>query len=115
MRPHVRCRGIPAALRHVRGDDGQAATFVAIALTALTLAVIAALAQFGGSVLDRSAARTAADAAALAWLIGGRAAAIETAGANGAVIVAWSPAPHEVTVTVRRGDAVAVARATDAP
>jgi hypothetical protein len=79
--------------------------------------VIAALAQFGGAVLDRSAARAAADAAALGSLSGGRTAAAALARANGGEVVAWTrgPGAHEVTVTVRVGDAVAVARATDAP
>jgi hypothetical protein len=91
--------------------------FAAIALTALTLAVIVALAQFGATVIDRTAARAAADAAALASVTGGRVAAVEIARANGGEVVTWSagPGPHDVTVTVRVGDALAVARATDAP
>lgn len=103
--------------RSVRHDVGQAAAFVLIAITALAVALIGAIAQFGSLVLERSAAQTAADAAALAGVSGGRASALAVAAANGGRIVAWTvgPGPHEVTVTVRVGDVVASARASDAP
>jgi hypothetical protein len=104
----------PAAGRR-RGDGGQAAALAVIALTTLAVVLIMAVAQLGTSVLERSAAQTAADAAALAGVIGDRPAADRVARANGAAIIAWRAGPHEVTVTVRLGDAVATARATDAP
>lgn len=76
-----------------------------------------ALGAMGRTVLDRTRAQTAADAAALASLDGGRAAAGELALRHGATVVAWSagPGPFEVTVTVRVGDTTATARASDAP
>jgi hypothetical protein len=98
-------------------DAGQAAVFVVIILTTIAIVLIMAVARLGTAVLDRSAAQTAADAAALASLSGGRDAAAAVALANGGVVVAWSsgPAPDEVMVTVRVGEEFATARATDAP
>lgn len=96
-------------------DAGQAAVFVVIILTTIALVLIMAVARLGTAVLDRSAAQTAADAAALASLTGGRDAAVAVAQANGGVMVSWSSGAHEVAVTVRVGDEVATARATDAP
>jgi hypothetical protein len=96
-------------------EEGQAAALAVIALTTLAVVMIMAIAQLGTTVLERSAAQTAADAAALAAVTGGRPAADAVARANGAVVVAVSAGLHDVTVTVRLGDAVAIARATDAP
>jgi hypothetical protein len=86
-----------------------------IALTTLAVVIIMAIAQLGTVVLERSAAQTAADAAALAAVAGGRSAAEAVAHANGAAVVQLRAGLHEVIVTVRIGDAVATARATDAP
>jgi hypothetical protein len=96
-------------------DDGQSATLAVIALTTLAVVIIMAIAQLGTVVLERSAAQTAADAAALAAVAGGRSAAEAVAHANGAAVVQLRAGLHEVIVTVRIGDAVATARATDAP
>ena len=96
-------------------DAGQAAVFVVIILTTIAIVLIMAVARLGTEVLDRSAAQTAADAAALASLTGGRDAALMVARANGAVMIAWSSGADEVAVTVRIGDEVATARATDSP
>jgi hypothetical protein len=103
--------------RSVRNDVGQAAAFALIAMTTLAVALIAAIAQFGSLVVERSAAQTAADAAALAGVAGGREAAAAVARANGGEIVAWTIGPgiDAVTLSVRVGDVVASARATDAP
>ncbi len=60
-------------------------------------------------------ARSAADAAALASLEGGHAAAEELATTNGATVVSWAQVGSDVVVEVRVGDAVATARATNAP
>lgn len=105
----------PARSRRGSGDTGQTATLAVIALTTLAIVLIIAVARLGTTILERSAAQTAADAAALAGVVSGRTAADAVAGANGAVIIAWTTAGHTVSVTVRLGDAVATARATDAP
>lgn len=104
-----RCRG--------RGEHGQAAVMVLIVLAVLVGALATALVDFGGAVGERTRAQTAADAAALASLDGGRGAAASLAAANGGVVVSWTrgPGTDEVTVTVRVGDATATARASDAP
>lgn len=100
-----------------RGCTGQSAVLLLVASAAITVALLVAIARVGGVAVDRGRAQTAADAAALAGLTGGRAAAIALASANGATLVGWSrdPARHEVIVTVRVGDTSATARATDAP
>ena len=66
-------------------------------------------------LIDVSRARSAADAAALASVEGGPAAAIELAAANGATLVSWAQVGSDVVVEVRVGDAVATARATNVP
>jgi len=106
---------VSLGLRAHGGDDGQAAALAVIALTTLAVVLVMAIAQLGTTVLERSAARTAADAVALAAVIGGRPAADLVARANGATVVEWTADPYEVTVTVRVGDTYATARATDAP
>lgn len=77
----------------------------------VTLALVPLL----GDLVDRQRARSAADAAALAGVTGGRPAAAEMAAANGAVLVEWSERGDEVLVTVIVGDQRVAARATDAP
>ena len=99
-----------------RGDRGQAAILLVAVVATLAVVLAAALADFGGHVLDRSRAQHAADAAALASLDGGVVAASELARRNGAVLVSWQrgPGPDEVTVVVRVGDSTATARASNA-
>lgn len=103
--------------RRTHGDRGQSAVMLLIVIAVLAGALGAALADFGAAVGERTRAQTAADAAALASLDGGRSAAARLAAANGAAVVSWSlgPGPDDVTVTVRVGDSTATARATDAP
>ena len=84
---------------------------VAVLLVVFCLAVGA----MGRVAIDRTRAQTAADAAALAALDGGRAAAIDLAQRHGATVTAWSRTGDEVTVVVRIGDTTATARATNAP
>ena len=96
-------------------DEGQSATLAVIALTTLAVVIIMAIAQLGTVVLERSAAQTAADAAALAAVTGGRSAAEGIARANGASVVRLSAGLYEVTVTGAVGDAIATSRATGAP
>ena len=89
-----------------------------VAVTAaVATAIMVGLADMGRTTADRARARSAADAAALASLSEGRAAAVELATRHGAVLTSWrrGPGPHDVEVTVRVGDVTASARATDAP
>ncbi len=82
---------------------------------ALTVLVVPPLTGFVEHLRDGVQARTAADAAALASVRGGRTAALALATANGAELLAWQREGSAVVVTVRVGDATAAARATDAP
>ena len=82
---------------------------------AVSAAVMLALVPVLGALVDRQRAQAAADAAALAGVVDGRTAAAAIAAANGAVLVEWSEAGAEVTVTVVVDGVRAVARATDAP
>jgi len=76
-----------------------------------TLALLPVL----GDLTERQQAHSAADAAALAGVTGGPAAAAGVAQANGAELVAWARQGRRVTVTVRVGDQQVSARATDEP
>ncbi|MFK8022872.1 MAG: hypothetical protein AB8G26_02810 [Ilumatobacter sp.] len=103
---------------HRRYDDrGQAALLVVVVAATLLTAIIAALSMIGTQLIDERRAQTAADAAALAALAGGRSAAAEFAERHGATLVSWEsgPGPQEVTVVVSVGASSATARATDAP
>ena len=104
-------------MRESARDDGQAAVSLVTIAAALFVALVVAIGQLGGHALDRTRAQTAADAAALGSLDGGRAAAQQLAAAHGADLVSWEPGPgpSEVTVVVRIGDASATARATNGP
>jgi sarcosine oxidase gamma subunit len=99
-----------------RRDRGQAAVMVMITASVVFVTVLWALGALGDRLVDHARARTAADAAALASLQGGRPAALAIAHHHGAVVVAWSagPGPDEVTVVVSFGGAEATARATQA-
>lgn len=98
-------------------DDGQAAILVVVVSAVLLVAFVVALGVMGRTALDRTRAQTAADAAALASLEGGRGDAVTLAERHGATLVTWfrGPGPSEVTVTVRRGETTATARASNAP
>jgi len=82
---------------------------------ALFVAMAASMATLGGRVLDRRRAQTAADAAALAALAGGRAAAATIAQRHDAVLVSFRDDGDRVTVSVRIGSFGATAAATDGP
>jgi hypothetical protein len=105
----------PVLAQRSSRDDGQAAIVVVVVVAVLVVTICLALAAMGGTTIDRTRAQTAADAAALASLEGGPAAAARLAGRHGAVVTAWSSSGHEVTVTVRLGEVSATARASDAP
>lgn len=100
-----------------RSDSGQSAVVVLVVALAVGVALMSALVDFGGVARDRARAQTAADAAALASLDGGRAAASAYAARHGATVVSWQrgPGADEVTVVVRLGESSATARASDAP
>jgi hypothetical protein len=99
-----------------RDERGQA---VPLALVVIALAILAtaAIAELGGNVVDAGRARTAADAAALAGVEGGREASTRVAADNGATLMSWSSRSEgtaaTVTVTVRVGRATATAAATN--
>ena len=99
----------------IRDDTGQAVPLVA-ALVAVAASLTVAVGALAGDVIDVARAQTAADAAALASLEGGRPAAVRLAARHGASIETWSRHAGQegmsVTVTVRVGDAVRTARAT---
>ncbi len=94
-----------------RDERGQAVPLAA-ALVGLAVVVTLALGELAADVVHAGRARTAADAAALGGVEGGRAAATRLATANGGSLVSWSREGDTVTVTVRVGDAVATARAS---
>ena len=96
-------------------DRGSMLVFVMLVGVALTAAVTLALMPVLVSMVDRARAQNAADAAALAGVAGGEAAASAIAAANDATLVAWSRSGYEVSVTVRVGERQASARATNEP
>ncbi len=88
---------------------------VVLVAFAITGAIMLGLVPVLGELTDRQQARSAADAAALAGVMGGRGAASSLAAANDGVLVGWSRSGREVTVSVRVGDQTVTARATDGP
>lgn len=98
-------------------DRGQVAVGVTLIGAAFFVLLMSALSHLGGLMIDRVQAQTAADAAALASLDGGRSKADELAHVHGAIVILWQRGPgrDEVTVIVQVGEATATARATDAP
>ncbi|MEZ5215233.1 MAG: hypothetical protein R2715_01265 [Ilumatobacteraceae bacterium] len=95
-----------------RSDRGQAVP-VLIGAMAVVLVLCLGLGWFARSLVD-AARRTAADAAALAGVIGGEDAARAFAAANGGVMTSFHRSGEDVLVVVRVGRAVARARATGA-
>jgi len=110
-------RGIPVRTGIARTDRDSGSMFVLTIMVsvAIIVAVVMAVIPFTLDLVDRQQAQTAADAAALAGVLGGQAASAQLAIANGATLVAWSRSGRSVTVTVMSGDATASARATDEP
>lgn len=95
--------------RH-RREGGQATPLV-LALIAVVVVVLLALVPLARAGRDRAAARTAADAAALAGAAEGETVAREVAAANGATLVSWRADGPEVWVVVAVGEASAHAKA----
>lgn len=97
---------------HDRGAMSVLAALAAVSIVAsLTFALMPVLVDLA----HRQRARSAADAAALAGVTGGRVAAADLATVNGADLIGYHRAGRAVTVRVQVGDQVVVARATDAP
>ncbi len=82
-----------------------------LAVVVVAVVVALALVPLIHGTRDRAAARTAADAAALAGLAEGDDAAREVAATNGAELVSWRAAGDDVWVVVVLGDARAEAKA----
>jgi nitrous oxide reductase accessory protein NosL len=84
---------------------GQALPLLTV-VVALAALVVIGLGRLGGMVVARAEAQTAADAAALAGAVHGRAAAERLATANGGRLVTWEAAGPEAEVVVAvRGEA----------
>ncbi|HWL41951.1 MAG TPA: hypothetical protein VNQ73_03325 [Ilumatobacter sp.] len=98
-----------------RRDAGSAFVLTVLIAFALGAGAVVAVVPVARSLIDRQQAHSAADAAALAGVTGGRAASASVAAANGAVLVDWSQDGAEVTVTVQIGDHTISARATNGP
>ena len=91
-------------------ERGQAVPLIVMVLAAIAVAVVGT-AQVGGRVVDRARAQTAADAAALAGVTGGRIAADELARRNGGSVVDFHSSGQRVQVRVRVGAVLASASA----
>jgi hypothetical protein len=93
-------------------DRGQALPIV-VGVLAVVAVLVAALGVVAGHSIDAARARTAADAAALAGVERGKAAAEALANANGGVLDEFrTTEAGDVVVRVRVGRASASARAT---
>lgn len=97
-----------------RNDRGQA-SLMAMALMAIVLVCAVAVARVGVRLGEHAKARAAADAAALAGVIGGQRRAAEMASANGATLVSFVREGDEVVVMVSLSGIAATARATNGP
>jgi hypothetical protein len=97
--------------RSVRSERGQAVPLAA-ALVAIAAMLVVGIGVMARDVGDAGRARSAADAAALAGVVGDRPAAAAIAVANGATLVAWARDGPDVVVTVRVGSVTATARGT---
>jgi hypothetical protein len=93
-----------------RGEHGQTVPLMALVLVALGLLAVF-VARVGGRTTEQAATRTAADAAALAGVRGGRDEADIYAAANGAQLVAYDEDDDEVIVRVKIGHSMASSRA----
>lgn len=95
-------------------DRGQAIVLV-LAVVVVTVVCALAVARFSTRVVDSQQAQLAADAAALAGVVGGRDAAERLAKSNDGELTSFVITGEEVLVEVRVGDETAQARATRAP
>jgi hypothetical protein len=95
----------------IRDERGQAVPLAA-ALVAVAAMLVVGIGVMARDVGDAGRARAAADAAALAGVLGDRAASVALASANGATLVSWARDGPDVVVVVRVGAVSATARAT---
>ena len=95
-------------------DRGQAVALLLMVVVMAALAVVGT-GQFGARIIDRGQAQTAADAAALVAIDGGRSEAVRLAADNGARLVSYLEHDGAITVVVDVGGQRATARATDGP
>ena len=104
-------------MRRSSGDRGHAGVLVLIVAAVLFVALSAATVEFGGRMVDRAQAQTAADAAALGAVVDGHGVARALAQRHGAILIGLTNGPGvgEVTVVVRLGTATATAAASAAP
>jgi hypothetical protein len=104
-------------MRSTTRDRGQVGLLVLIVSAVLFVALSTATAELGARMIERTQARTAADAAALGAVVGGPEVARTIAHRHGATVVAITHdrGVDEVTVVVRVGTATASAAATAAP
>jgi len=94
-------------------DRGQVLPLIVVVL-ALALGLVVVVGRVGAAAADRARAQTAADAAALAGVEGGRPAATRIAAEHGGELVAFDLRDGVVAVEVRLGVASAAARAARA-
>ena len=96
-------------------DDRGQAVMLLLAVVAIASLAVVAVGQFSQRIVSGGRAQTAADAAALAALRGGRTAAVRLATSNGAQLVGFEQLGAVVTVVVDVDGERAIARATDGP
>jgi len=109
-RTHRFCSFLARPARPTRRDAGQATPFVAVIIVCIAIASLA-IAQLGTAAIERTRARTAADAAALAAAIDGDAAGQRLARANGATSATIANVGADAHATVQLGSVEAQARA----
>jgi hypothetical protein len=100
---------------HTTNSDRGQAVILLLAVVVMAALSVVAVGLFGGRIVVRGHAQTAADASALAATSGGRSAAVRLAAANGARLVGYAEVGDAVTVTVEVDGERATARATDGP
>jgi NhaP-type Na+/H+ or K+/H+ antiporter len=103
------------ARMHANRDDHGQAIVLLLAVVVMAALAVVAVGLFGRRLVDRGRARTAADAAALAAVVGGRPAAQRLAAGNGGQLLGFDRTGDEVTVVVVVDGERATARATDGP
>ena len=94
------------------GYDQRGSALPLLVLAVVLIGMIVLLAgRLGGAAVDRAAARSAADAAALAGAAEDESAARQLAAANGATVVGYAKQGSDARVEVELGDARAVGQA----
>jgi Flp pilus assembly protein TadG len=98
-----------------RSRDGGSLVLAMTVVAVLAALVAVATVEVGIAMVQRQRAQTAADAAALAGVSGGHAAAARLAAANSGRLISFVRTDWTVRVVVRLGDATATASASDGP